>query len=61
MLLQGGHNRLCQFRNCDCDKCRSYDGARNKLNDLRAYLQNFEGNVEYEMDLKLEVKEEPND
>jgi len=65
-IYRGGHARLCQFRDCSCELCKKYDVARNTINDLNAHVQNLEGNLnvgkqepKFEVDVKLEVKKEP--
>ena len=66
-VLQGGHGRLCQYRDCPCEYCIKYEVARNYENKLRAYVQDLEERFnsqkpvvdKIEVDFKLEVKTEP--
>ena len=66
-ILQGGHGRLCQYRDCPCEYCTKYEVARNYENNLRAHVQDLEersnsqklAEAKIEVDVKLEVKTEP--
>eukprot|EP00092_Neocalanus_flemingeri_P084658 GFUD01106393.1.p1 GENE.GFUD01106393.1~~GFUD01106393.1.p1 ORF type:complete len:650 (-),score=170.66 GFUD01106393.1:383-2332(-) len=66
-LYKGGHIRLCLYRECPCKQCRTYEEGKAKMSDIRAHVQNLEGEtsqlkkteVKYEINVKLEVKKEP--
>eukprot|EP00092_Neocalanus_flemingeri_P108582 GFUD01139457.1.p1 GENE.GFUD01139457.1~~GFUD01139457.1.p1 ORF type:complete len:660 (-),score=170.95 GFUD01139457.1:362-2341(-) len=66
-LYKGGHIRLCLYRECPCKQCRTYEEGKAKMSDIRAHVQNLEGDtpqlekteVKYEINVKLEVKKEP--
>eukprot|EP00092_Neocalanus_flemingeri_P016392 GFUD01017742.1.p1 GENE.GFUD01017742.1~~GFUD01017742.1.p1 ORF type:complete len:658 (-),score=162.35 GFUD01017742.1:355-2328(-) len=66
-LYKGGHIRLCLYRECPCKQCRIYEEGKAKMSDIRAHVQNLEGDtpqlkkteVKYEINVKLEVKKEP--
>ena len=66
-VLQGGHGRLFQYRDCPCEFCTECEIARNYENNLRAHVQDLEersnswklAEARLEIDVELEVKTEP--